>query len=54
VGKADVEVHDVVSHVTEKVQNKILEEYVEGSLGPLIEEFTAKASALLYYTFPGT
>jgi hypothetical protein len=39
------------SHVTEKAQNKIVEEYVEG---PLIEEFTAKASALLYYTFPKT
>jgi hypothetical protein len=35
------------------VQDKIVEEYVELSLGPLLEDFTAKASALLYCTFPG-
>jgi hypothetical protein len=38
----------------EKVQDKILEEHVELSVGPLIKVSTAKASALLYCTSPET
>jgi hypothetical protein len=45
---------DASSHVTEKVQDKIVEKYVELSVGPLIEVFTAKASTLLCCTFSVT